>query len=318
MGDVKVSIICNTYNHEKYIKQALRSIVDQKTNFKYEVLVHDDASTDKTAEIIREFEKEYPDVIKPIYQAENQYSQGVSVNKKFQYPRTKGKYVAICEGDDYWTDERKLQKQFDFLETHEDYVLVAHGGKKVSEENEFISEFVIDKVDYEKGEVINHLSCFPTASMFYRASAWKNNEKFVNIIATYDYAVKAVLSTEGKVHVIPESMSAYRVASKGSWTERIEKKSKNLIKHLETSVDFFEKFDLYREGQYHDYIQKEISRRKFKILLLDKTKRSMIKILKTKEYRCHFRKYSIKKRIGFILNTSLIYCRIVGNKHRQK
>ncbi len=119
-----VSINCITFNHEKYIKEALESFLMQKTNFEYEILIHDDASTDNTADIIRKYEKKYPDIIKPIYQEENQYSKKVNISKNFQYPRAKGKYIAICEGDDYWTDPNKLQKQVDFLESNPEFGFV--------------------------------------------------------------------------------------------------------------------------------------------------------------------------------------------------
>lgn len=116
-----VSIDCQTYNHGPFVREALESFINQKTNFIYEVLVHDDASTDETVKIIKEFEQEYPDIIKPIFQQENQYSKNVNISKRFQCPRAKGKYIAICEGDDFWTDPHKLQKQFDFLESNPDY-----------------------------------------------------------------------------------------------------------------------------------------------------------------------------------------------------
>ena len=88
----------------------------QKTNFPIEILIHDDASTDGTADIIREYEAQYPDIIKPIYQTENQYSKGINPGFEFLFPRARGKYIALCEGDDYWTDTLKLQKQVEFLE----------------------------------------------------------------------------------------------------------------------------------------------------------------------------------------------------------
>ena len=119
-----VSICCITYNHEPYIRQCLDGFMMQKTNFSFEVLIHDDASTDKTQDIIREYEAKYPDIIKPIYQKENQYSKGISVTKTFNYPRVKGKYIAMCDGDDYWIDPYKLQKQVDYLEAHSDCGLV--------------------------------------------------------------------------------------------------------------------------------------------------------------------------------------------------
>ncbi|MDH1881984.1 glycosyltransferase family A protein [Empedobacter sp. GD03797] len=119
--EIVVSIICDCYNHEKYIAQALDGFLMQNCDFKFEVLIHDDASTDNSAAIIKEYELKYPEIIKPIYQKENQYSKKVNIWKDYQFSRAKGKYIAICEGDDYWIDPLKLQKQVDFLENNEDY-----------------------------------------------------------------------------------------------------------------------------------------------------------------------------------------------------
>jgi glycosyltransferase involved in cell wall biosynthesis len=123
-NDPLVSICCITYNHEKYIQQCLEGFLIQKTTFLFEILIHDDASTDRTADIIREYETKYPDIIKPIYQTENQYSKGVIVSAVYNWPRAKGKYIALCEGDDYWIDSYKLQKQVDFMEANPEYGLV--------------------------------------------------------------------------------------------------------------------------------------------------------------------------------------------------
>lgn len=116
-----VSVRCITYNHEPYIAQAIDGFLMQKTNFPFEVVIHDDASTDRTAEIIREYEKKYPLIIKPIYQTENQYSKGNGSVSKAIDPKLKGKYIAFCEGDDYWIDPNKLQMQVDFLEKNPEY-----------------------------------------------------------------------------------------------------------------------------------------------------------------------------------------------------
>lgn len=115
--NILVSVVCDVYNHEPYLRQCFDSFVMQKTNFKFEVLVHDDASTDKSAEIIIEYTNKYPDIFKPIIQKENQYSKGVGIWKTYQFPRVKGKYVAFCEGDDYWIDPLKLQKQVTAIES---------------------------------------------------------------------------------------------------------------------------------------------------------------------------------------------------------
>ena len=116
-----VTIQCLTYNHEPYIRQCLEGFVMQQTDFCFEVIVHDDASTDGTANIIREYEQKYPDIIKPIYEKENQYSKHDDSLIRIINEHTRGKYIAFCEGDDYWIDSLKLQKQVDFLEEHHDY-----------------------------------------------------------------------------------------------------------------------------------------------------------------------------------------------------
>lgn len=136
-----VSISCITYNHEPYIMQTLDGFLMQKTRFPFEVLIHDDASTDRTADIIREYEKKFPKIIKPIYQKENQYSKGNrAILASFVYPRAKGKYIALCEGDDYWIDENKLQKQVDFMEQNPDVGLTYSKVKMLNnKQNEFFS-----------------------------------------------------------------------------------------------------------------------------------------------------------------------------------
>ena len=116
MDNIKVSVICLTYNHQKYIRQCLESLVNQETDFNYEIIVHDDASTDNTADIVREFEKQYPEKMITIYQTENQYSKNVKITRNYIFPIVRGKYIAYCEGDDFWTDNHKLQIQFDAME----------------------------------------------------------------------------------------------------------------------------------------------------------------------------------------------------------
>ncbi len=116
-----VSISCITYNHENFIRAALEGFLMQETTFPVEILIHDDASTDETAAIIREYQQKYPDLIFPIYQTENQHSKGIKISATYQFPRARGKYIALCEGDDYWIDPLKLQKQVDFLEANHEY-----------------------------------------------------------------------------------------------------------------------------------------------------------------------------------------------------
>lgn len=125
--DVMVVIRCITYNHERFIAQCLEGFVMQKTNFRFVAVVHDDASTDGTADIIKMYADKYPGIIKPIFESENQYSKHDGSIRRIMYEACEAigaKYCAICEGDDYWIDPLKLQKQVDFLELHSDVSFV--------------------------------------------------------------------------------------------------------------------------------------------------------------------------------------------------
>jgi glycosyltransferase involved in cell wall biosynthesis len=119
-----VSINCLTYNHVNFIEETFKGFLMQETDFPVEILVHDDASTDGTSAIIREYAANYPKLIKPIIQTENQFSKGCSISSTYVYPKAMGKYIAFCEGDDFWIDANKLQMQCDFLENHPDYSMV--------------------------------------------------------------------------------------------------------------------------------------------------------------------------------------------------
>ena len=163
--DIMVSICCLVYNHEQYLRECFDGFVRQQTTFPIEILVHDDASTDHSADIIREYTTKYPDLFKPIYQTDNQHSKGISISATYQFPRAKGKYIALCEGDDYWTDPLKLQKQVEFLEANPDFSLCFH---KVQVESENLVEKDIfshlEKRKYTDWEIYNKWT-IPTCSI---------------------------------------------------------------------------------------------------------------------------------------------------------
>ncbi len=154
-----VSIRCFTYNHEPYIRQCLEGFVMQKTNFRFEAIVHDDASTDGTADIIREYAEKYPDIIKPIYETENQYSKRDGSLARIMDAHMHGKYIAICEGDDYWIDPLKLQIQVDFLEANPEYTLIHTGIKIIKEGTTDVIDYVqeINDSDKRKEDLMNDI-----------------------------------------------------------------------------------------------------------------------------------------------------------------
>ena len=148
-----VSISCLTYNHAPYLRQCLDGFVMQITSFPIEILIYDDASGDGTQNIIEEYQKKYPDIIKPIYQTENQYSKGVKVGFVYNYSRAKGEYIAFCEGDDYWTDPYKLQKQIDFLECYSDYVICSHRYRICLKEEKVMNDEIKALIEHDRNEL---------------------------------------------------------------------------------------------------------------------------------------------------------------------
>lgn len=144
MNHPLVSICCATYNQANYIGECLEKIIAQQVNFTFEILIHDDASTDGTTQIIETYATKYPELIFPIYQTENQYQKGNKrITATFNLPRAKGKYIAICEGDDYWTDPFKLQKQVDFLKPIPTIISVAMIGKCSAMKKYFHLRYII-------------------------------------------------------------------------------------------------------------------------------------------------------------------------------
>lgn len=130
-----VSIICPAYNQEAFVAQTLDGFLSQQTNFNFEILIHDDASTDATARIIAQYAERYPTIFRTFYQEVNQYRQG-RICAPGLFLKARGRYIAYCEADDYWTDPRKLQLQVDFLESHPDYVITYHDAMAFDEDGE--------------------------------------------------------------------------------------------------------------------------------------------------------------------------------------
>ncbi len=216
--DYMVNISCMTYNHEVYIEEALKGFVMQKTNFPFCALVIDDASTDGTAEIIRQYEQKYPEIIKGVYLTENHYSIKKSKIPYYRPWRERSKYIAICEGDDYWTDPLKLQKQVDFLEAHPDYVMCSHYNHDYIQEKE---ELVLCKddvisVQYDLDFLVKGGWCFQPLTVMFRSEAL-NIEEY----NSYKYSMDAVLFynilKKGKGTCLPEIMAVYRRHVNGVW-----------------------------------------------------------------------------------------------------
>ncbi|MFW5879430.1 MAG: glycosyltransferase family 2 protein [bacterium] len=211
-----VSISCTTYNHEPFIEDALEGFLIQETDFPFEILIHDDASTDKTAEIISRYERKYPSIVKPIYQKENQYSKNIKPNQFYNFPRSKGKYIALCEGDDYWIDKKKIQLQKNIIDTY-DVSMVVHPAMRISYDNEKLENQIFcwhgnqyKKVD-GKEAFFQIGQLYPTASYFIDKIYIDEYILFMqDVNPTYgDFFIEAICSKK-QFYYIPRVMSVYR------------------------------------------------------------------------------------------------------------
>lgn len=254
--DIRVSVICTTYNHGKYIRDALEGFVNQKTDFNYEIIVHDDASTDNTASIIREYEKNYPDLIKPIYQKENQYSQDAGIMDNIIYPKVNGEYVALCEGDDYWINNNKLQLQADFLSRNPSYSAVTHNSfyYDESKDSKWIQyqQETDGKLDF-KELIIDGGRCYHTSSIMFRKSYYLYPDSF-KLKNIGDYPRSVYLSLVGDIYYFKEPMSVHRFNVEGSWTRKNGSVDK-LIEIQSMKNQFLNAVDEYTKKEHHKYIR---------------------------------------------------------------
>ena len=218
-GDPLVSIRCLVYNHEPYLRQCLDGFVMQKTTFPFEAIVHDDASTDGSAAIIREYAEKYPDIIKPVYETENQHSKhDGSIGRIMDAAiHPSAKYIAQCEGDDYWTDPHKLQLQVDFLESHPDYSLSVHEYTEWDEEKGAYRPHQIEFLKNTKEDLTLTLDDFATGVFFtktltsvYRRSAIRES-KYQDYNCKFDMTLFYALMTQGKCRLFNRTMGCYRI-----------------------------------------------------------------------------------------------------------
>lgn len=255
--ELLVSICCIAYNHEYYINKTIEGFLMQITNFRYEILIHDDASTDSTQKIIHAYKNQFPDTIKPIYQTENQFSRGVNA-LHIVSERAVGKYIAICEGDDYWVDPYKLQKQVDYMEVHPECSMCVHAAHQVDtrgnklpfpvrpkHENSF---FTVEEVIEGGGGL------FATNSILYRREHGNHMPEFYQMAPVQDYPLAITMAIKGKVYYLDEFMSAYRVGAVGSWTTQLFSDIEKKKAHFDQISRMLDLVNEYTNYQYNNTI----------------------------------------------------------------
>jgi glycosyltransferase involved in cell wall biosynthesis len=234
-----VSVLMLTYNHESYIAQAIESVLAQKTNFNVELVIGEDCSTDRTYEICKQYQTQYPDIVKLIH---NENNIGISKNFVLSYNACNGKYMAICEGDDFWINANKLQIQVDYLESHPDVCISIHrvmnyypedNSKSLSNPKQKKETTIADLAD------MNYIS---NVSAVFRNKLFDLPEWFSQV-STYDYAMHMINAQFGKIVYLPKVMAVYRQHKKAIWSRT------TLDKRLQIAMDV--RFDLINYFQHN-------------------------------------------------------------------
>ena len=308
--NILVSVFCLAYNHENFIRQALDGFVMQKTNFNFEVLVHDDASTDNTPLIIKEYAQKYPGIIKPIFQTENQYSKKVRIIPSILFPKAKGKYLAWCEGDDYWFDENKLQFQIDSLERNSTCVACCTKVKNIKLDgtetgwycgNISDKDTVVDKyrfVSYCLNPGPDIIMPLQISGFILKKDVYENYlvnpfeaKKYFSV---GDLPLFLYTGMMGDIYYIQKPMSCYRIGNPNSWNGR-HSDLKAFEKHYRKEIIALEKFDKETDFKYHNAVICAVRNRKFAIC----SRNHDLKGMKSKELIDLYKKQSLQRRITY-------------------
>lgn len=321
-NDIVVSICCSVYNHEKYLRQCIDGFINQKTEFRFEVLIHDDASTDESAKIIREYEKKYPKIIKPIFQTENQYSKGIKNSWAYQYPRAKGKYIALCEGDDFWTDPYKLQKQVEILESDNSISLCLHAVRCILENGNYMERtkpnIIGENQKYTSNDFIHyliskHIMPFQTSSFVFRTSIVRqiisSIPNFISECNVGDVPLLLFLGYSGSVYYIAEEMSCYRTNALDNWNSRVMTNNDLVLSHEENIIETLNLYNIFTNNVFSNEINNTITKYEFDILYKRHNYNQLIK----KKYRLLYNKLPRKERLYILINAR---CPCVYKKYK--
>lgn len=293
-----VSIVCDTYNHAPYVRDALDGFLLQKTTFPVEIIVHDDASTDGTAEIIREYEAAYPALFRCVYREENVYSRDPKILEHYVFPLARGKYIAICEGDDYWTDPDKLQRQIDYMEAHPDCTLCVTSAEMVDPEKRhvgWVKPYEAD-CDIPMEELIRGGGGFvATASIVAPARLAKDRAAFCDMADVDDAVLQLWFGANGTTRYFAKPACAYRYEVPGSWTKTFFASDREArIRHHESMIRALKSFDDETGARWHDAVEYcVVHQQEFEVLRL----RNDVRALNRPPYRGQYKMLPLRRRI---------------------
>lgn len=283
-----VSISCITFNHAPFIRQCLDGFLAQETEFLFEIVIYDDASTDDTVSIVKEYIEKYPELIKPYFNLENQYSKGTrGMNMRFNFPRCAGKYIAFCEGDDFWTDPLKLQKQIDFLEKNPNYSISCTNYSEVNFNSEITCELAWSGP--RLAPVISHQTILETykpkiLTSVFRKEAIKDGmpEVYYKAFNT-DNFLCAIATEFGPAGFMNFNSGSYRVHNQGVWSgQSMIKQYENQLATFQLMHEFFSKPEQKRAIEKRIYaIRRSLSKKLFKEKMISKSFEQLNILFKT-------------------------------------
>jgi len=247
-NEIKVSVTCVAFNHEYCISEALDSFLMQETDFAFEILINDDASTDRTVEILKEYENAYPNIIKPVYQAENQFSQGANT-MAILFPKIQGEYVAFCDGDDYWIDKDKLKIQVEEIEKYPDIDMCFHSTYKLVDNvrKEITSRNAEETKVFTPQEVISGGGVFcPTASLLFTNRLISSLPDWFQTALPGDFVSQIMGAARGGALYLDRPMAVYRVGVESSWTVgeslKTSKRRQGGLNKFKEQLDFINQY----------------------------------------------------------------------------
>ncbi len=251
--EFRVSVCMVTYNQEKYIAQAIESVLLQKTNFKFQLLIGDDASTDGTTEIVRQYAEKYPDIVKPIFHEKN---IGAANNSIGLYNCARTEYVAICDGDDYWIDDQKLQKQIDFLDKHKDYSICFTKVRMFYEDNPDQEEIIPDENIAQRRNYLTAVDLLGYNFITPVSVVWR--WKFRNGLPEWynehltpgDLCMNLIHARDGKIGLLDEVTSAYRRQKNGIWYITVQNYGNVYKKYGFDMLEMIKAIRKYYDGRY--------------------------------------------------------------------
>ena len=256
--DILLSVCMVVYNQEQYVRDALDSVLMQKVNFPYEVIISDDCSTDFTPKILQEYAEAHPDIVKPIFGSNN---VGYPNNQRRSLEAATGKYIALCDSDDYWTDPYKLQKQVDYMEAHPECAICFHNVMHIYDGTtahrsllvplDFPSELTIE-------DVITRRWFLATNSEVFRRE-YVSFPDWYDSVLHIDYVLNLIISQYGTLHYMPDVMSVYRHTLISVNAQHRDGEWGYMLFHSQTMKTILENMYSTLDKQFHPLLDKRIA-----------------------------------------------------------